>query len=176
MHGFLIVIILLALVLFILSRDVWVKVKNGEFLIIEIHLPILAIILTKKNKKKSEKQKKKAKELSAPTYIRIIIKELKRFEKCEVVINRVTPPHKANNFSYSTLTKPYGYQSLIYAVIAYLETKVEKLTLKENAVSFIPGNSLFLCDITIKARLYRIAFGAYCLYRNINKEKRLSFS
>ena len=176
MHGFLISVILLFLLLFILTREVWIKVQNGELLIIEIHMPIFAIILTKENKREGKKHKKKEKELSALTYVKIIIKELKRFEKCEVIINRVTPPHKANNFSYSTLTKPYGYQSLIYAVIAYLETKVEKLTLTENAVRFIPGNSLFLCDITIKSRLYRIAFGAFCLYRNINKEKRLSFS
>ena len=79
-------------------------------------------------------------------------------------------------FGYSYLIKPYGYQSLIYTLIAYLETKVEKLTLEKNAVNFIPGNSLFLCDVTVKAKLYKIALAVFCLYRNINKEKRISFS
>ncbi len=176
MAGILIFIILSFMIAFILTRRMWVNVKNGEFLRIEFHLPIFALILTKRNKNKSEKQKKKQKELSALTYVRIVVKTLKRFEKCEVIVKKIAPPQKMKEFSYSTLTKPYGYQSLIYALIAYLETKVEKLTLKEDAVTFIPGNSLFLCDITIKARLYEIAIGAYCLYRNIRKEKRFSFS
>lgn len=176
MAGFLISIILLFLIFFIFSREIWVRVKNGEFLTVEIHMPIFALVLTKKNKKKGKKQKDNENELSALTYVRIVIKTLKRFKKCEVVVKRITPPQRTKEFSYSTLTKPYGYHSLIYAILAYLETKVEKLTLEENAVNFIPSNSLFLCDITVKARLYEIAFGSFCLYRNIKKEKRLSFS
>ncbi len=176
MAGIFIFLILSFMIAFILTREVWVRVKNGEFLRIEFHLPIFALILTKKNKSKAEKRRSKEKSLSATTYIRIIIKTLKRFEKCELIVEKISPPQKLREFDYSTLTKPYGYQSLIYAIIAYLETKVEKLTLKENAVTFIPGNSLFLCDITIKSTLFEIAFGAFCLYKNIRKEKRLSFS
>lgn len=164
------------MIAFILTRVSFVNVINGEFLRIEFHMPIFALILTKRNKSKAEKKIAKSKELSAFTYIRIIIKSLKRFDKSEVIVKKIIPPEKAREFTYSTLTKPYGYQSLIYAIIAYLETKVEKLTLKENAVCFIPGNSLFQCDITVKARLYELIIGAFCLYRNIKKEKRFSFS
>lgn len=174
MAGIFIFLILSFMIAYILTREIWVRVKNGEFLRIEFHLPIFALILTKKNKSKAKKRKGKG--LSATTYVRIIIKTLKRLEKCELIVEKISPPQKMREFDYSTLTKPYGYQSLIYAIIAYLETKVEKLTLKENAVTFIPGNSLFLFDITIKSNLFEIAFGAFCLYKNIRKEKRLSFS
>ena len=176
MAGILIFLILSFMIAFILTRVSWVNVINGEFLRIEFHLPIFALILKKRNKSKAEKQRDKAKGLSALTYIRIIVKTLKRFEKCEVIVKKITPPQKMREFDYSTLTRPYGYQSLIYALIAYLETKVEKLTLYENAVTFVPDNSLFLCDITVKARLYEIAIGVVCLYRYIKKEKRFSFS
>ncbi len=172
----LIFLILSFTIAFIITRRVWIRVKNGENLRIELHLPILALILTKKNKEMDKKQNKKAKKLSAPTYISIIIKTLKRFDGCEVVVDKISPPQKDKSFKASTLTKPYGYQSLIYALIAYLETKVERITLKENAVAFVPDNPLFLCDITIKGRLFEIALGAFCLYKNIQKEKRLSFS
>ncbi|MBE6532961.1 MAG: hypothetical protein E7676_05615 [Ruminococcaceae bacterium] len=176
MAGILIILILSFMIAFIITRSVWVRVINGELLRIEFHLPVFALILTKKNKSKGEKQKKKRRELSALTYIAIIIKTLKRFDRCEVAIDKVSPPQKEEKFKASTLTKPYGYQSLIYTIVAYLETKVRKLTLKENAVAFIPSNPLFLCDITVKGRLYEIALGAFCLYKNIQKEKRLSFS
>lgn len=176
MAGILIFLILSFMIAFILTRISWINVINGEFLRIEFHMPIFALILTKKNKSKAEKKKAKVKDLSALTYVRIIVKLLKRFDKSEIIIKKIIPPEKAREFTYSTLTKPYGYQSLIYAIIAYLETKVEKLSLKENAVSFIPGNSLFQCDITVKARLYELIIGVFCLYRSIKKEKRLSFS
>lgn len=176
MAGILIILILSFMIAFIITRSVWVRVINGELLRIELHLPVFALILTKKNKSKGEKQKKKRRELSALTYIAIIIKTLKRFDRCEVAIDKVSPPQREEEFKASTLTKPYGYQSLIYTIVAYLETKVRKLTLKENAVAFIPSNPLFLCDITVKGRLYEIALGAFCLYKNIQKEKRLSFS
>lgn len=176
MAGILIFLILSFMIAFILTRISWINVINGEFLRIEFHMPIFALILTKKNKSKAKKKKAKVKDLSALTYVRIIVKSLKRFDKSEIIIKKIIPPEKEREFTYSTLTKPYGYQSLIYAIIAYLETKVEKLSLKENAVSFIPGNSLFQCDITVKARLYELIIGVFCLYRSIKKEKRLSFS
>lgn len=176
MAGVLISLIISFAIIFIITRVVWIRIINGEFLLIELHLPIFALVLKKKNSRSDKKQKKKEKRLSALTYVRIISKMLRRFKKCEVLIKRVTPPQKPSEFGYSTMIKPYGYQSLIYTLIAYLETKVEKLTLEENAVNFIPGNSLFLCDIIIKARFYEIAFAVFCLYRNIKKEKRITFS
>ena len=176
MVGILIFIIISFTLAFILTREVWVKVKNGEFLIIEFHFPIFALVLKKENSSGAKKHKKNAKKLSALTYIRIIVKTLKRFQECKIIIKRITPPQKMREFGYSYLIKPYGYQSLIYTLIAYLETKVEKLTLEKNAVNFIPGNSLFLCDVTVKGKLYKIALASFCLYRNINKEKRISFS
>ena len=55
MAGALIPLILSFMLLFALTRDVWVKVINREFLTIEIHLPIFALILTKENKSKQKK-------------------------------------------------------------------------------------------------------------------------
>ena len=175
MAGILIFLIISFMIAFIVTRSVWVRVESNEILRIEIHLPVFALVLTKKNKNKKQKQKKE-KELSALTYISIIIKTLKRFDSCELVIEKISPSDKKKEFKASTMTRPYGYQSLIYALIAYLGTKVEKITLKENAVTFAPGNPNFVFDITVKGRLYEIAFGVLCLLKNIKKEKRLSFS
>ena len=176
MAGILIFLVLSFMLFFALTREVWVRVINGEFLTIEFHLPIFALILTKENEGESNKRSEKKNELSALTYIRIFVKTLKRFEKCELVIKKLSPPQKSSRFSYSALVKPYGLQSLIYSLIAYLDTKVQRITLCENAVTFIPDNPIFLCDVTIKARLFEIIFGAFCLYKNIKKEKRYSFS
>ena len=176
MAGALIPLILSFMLLFALTREVWVRVINREFLTIEIHLPIFALILTKENKSKQKKSSKKQKKLSALTYIQIFTKTLKRLEKCELVIKKLAPPQKQSSFSYSTVIKPYGYQSLIYGLIAYLDTRVQRVTLCENAVTYIPDNPIFLCDVTVKARLFEILFGAFCLYKNIKKEKRYSFS
>lgn len=176
MAGILIFLILIFTLLFVATRKVWVRVIKGEFLTIEFHLPIFALVLTKEGESRQKKQGKKKKELSALTYVRVFAKTLKRFEKCELVIKKIAPPEKPSNFGYSTLVKPYGYQSLIYSLIAYLDTKVQKITLCENAVTYIPDNPIFLCDITVKAKLFEILFGAYCLYKNIKKEKGFSFS
>ena len=151
---------------------VTVNVIKSECVKIEIHLPLFSLHFTKR-KKKSQKGKKS---LSARTYISIIAKTLKRFDGCTLVVKRVAPPQRSEDFSLSTLIKPYGYQSLIYAALAYIKTHMQELVLLPGAVAFIPDNRVFLFDAAIKGRLYKIAFGAFCLYKNIRKEKRLSFS
>ena len=173
--GILIFLLLAFLVLYILNAPIMLNVKNDESLKIEIHFPIFALHLTKR-KADSEKSKEKSqKSLSALAYISIISKTLKRFGECGLIIRRIVPPQRIKKFTYSTLVIPYGYQSLIYSLIAYLRTNMKSLVLLPGAVEFIPDNETFILDLTLSGRLYRIAYGAFCLYKNIRKEKRLSF-
>ena len=176
MAGIFIFLLLAFSVLFILNAPVMLNVKNSESLKIEIHMPIFALHLTKRKSKSKKRKGKKEKSLSALTYISIITKTLKRFGECTLIVKRVVPPQKTKDFTYSTLLRPYGYQSLIYSLIAYLRTNMKRLVLLPGAVTFVPGCEIFLCDVTITGRLYQIAYGAFCLYKNIRKEKRFSFS
>ena len=163
------------LVLYILNAPVMLNVKKDERLKIEIHFPILALHLTKSENDSKKSKGESSKSLSALTYISIISKTLKRFDECTLIIRRIVPPQRIKKFTYSTLVLPYGYQSLIYSLIAYLRTNMKSLVLLPGAVAFIPEGETFLLDLTLRGRLYRIAYGAFCLYKNIRKEKRLSF-
>ena len=63
MAGILISLLLVFLVFFIMTRTVWVRIIKGKDFKVEIHLPILAIHIVKKNdngdKRKNPKSKDK---------------------------------------------------------------------------------------------------------------------
>lgn len=166
-------LILSFLFLFILTRTVWVRVIKEERFRIELHLPLLALFLV--NEEKDNKKQKKSKEtdkLSARAYIRAIAGALARVKKCEVIIKRVVLPCKIEEFNGFSLVKPFGYQGLIYSLIAYLETKTQRLTLEDNAIISSPDIRNTQFYVTVKLSLFNLIFGLLALRRGINEEKR----
>ena len=166
-----IVFILLFLFFFILTRMVWVKVIKRDRLRIEIHLPLLALILTDK-KQEEKKKRKETDKLSARAYIRVIAGTLARVKECELNIREVTLPCKTNTFNGFTLVKPFGYQGLIYAVIAYLQTKAKSLTLDDNAIISSPDVTAIQYYVTVKLRLFQLIYALLAFRRGMYEEKR----
>ena len=165
-----IILIFSFLCFFILTRVVWIRIIKRDLLKIEIHLPLLAIHLIFP---KSEKNKKKETEkISARAYLKIIADTLRRVWDCEINIKEIALPCKTDSFSGLTLVKPFGYQGLIYAVVAYLKTKAKHLTLEDNAIISSPDVTESQYYLTVKLRLYKLIYALLTFRRGVYEEKR----
>ncbi len=171
MAGVQIGLILSFLLFFILTRRVWVRIIKEDVLRIEMHLPLLALYLYG-DKDKKKKKKKETDKLSTRAYIRIIAGTLRRVRRCEVAVKKITLPCKADSFGTMTLVKPFGYQGLIYAIIAYLKTKAHKLILEDNAITSSPDITEAQYYFTVKLRLYELIYAVLTFRRGVYEEKR----
>lgn len=162
------------LILFVITRTVWVRIIKEECFKIELHLPLWAIKLSfpKEDDKKKSKGKAKTDKISARAYIRIFGNALERLRRSKVVIKRVLLPMKVGDFSGMTLVTPFAYQGLIYATIAYLRTKTEKLTILDNAIISSPDSKEIQFYLTVKLRLYQLIYAILTVKRGIDEEKR----
>ena len=168
------------LILFVLSRIVWIRIIKDDKFKIELHLPLLAICLTensekqkkKKRKNKDERKKEKIEKISARAYIRIFGNTIERIQKSTVVVKRVILPLGLNGFDTMTLVTPFAYQGLIYTIIAYLKTKTDRLILEDNAVISSPDVKKIQFYVTVKLRLYQLIYALLTFKRGIEEEKR----
>ena len=165
-----IILIFSFLCFFILTRVVWVRIIKRDVLKLEIHLPLLAIHLVFPKKEKAKK--KETEKISTRAYLRIIAVTLKRVWDCEIMIKEINLPCKTDSFSGLTLVKPFGYQGLIYAAIAYLKTKAKHLTLEDNAIISSPDITEAQYHITVKLRLFKLIYALLTFRRGIYEEKR----
>ena len=165
-----IILIFSFLCFFILTRVVWVRIIKREVLKIEIHLPLLAIHLIFPKKEKSKKNQ--AERISARVYSKIVAATLKRVWDCKIVIKEINLPCKTNSFSGLTLVKPFGYQGLIYAAIAYLKTRAKHITLEDNAIISSPDITEAQYYVTVKLTLFKLIYALMTFRRGIYEEKR----
>jgi hypothetical protein len=87
------------------------------------------------------------------------------------VIKRVALPCKINSFGAATLISPFGYQGLVYAVIAYLKTKIQRLAIEDNAIISSPDISETQFYFTLKLRLYQLLYALMTIRRGVKEEK-----
>ena len=163
------------LILFVLSRTVWIRIIKEEQFRVELHLPLLAISLIDDNKidkQKSEKKKDKAEKISPRAYIRIFGNTLERIHKSTVVVKRIALPLKLSDFDAMTLVTPFAYQSVVYTIIAYLKTKTDRLILPDNAVILSPDINSLQFYVTVKLRLYQLIYALLTVKKGIEEEKK----
>ena len=163
------------MILFVLSRTVWIRIIKEEQFRVELHLPLLAISLIDDNKidkQKSEKKKDKADKISPRAYIRIFGNTLERIHKSTVVVKRVALPLKLSDFDAMTLVTPFAYQSVVYTIIAYLKTKTDRLILPDNAVILSPDINSLQFYVTVKLRLYQLIYALLTVKKGIEEEKK----
>lgn len=169
MAGIQIALILSFLLLFVFSREVWVRVIKDERMNIEIHLPLLAICLSSKE---NSKNKKDSNRISIKAYIGIILDVLHQIRDCKVIIKRISLPMDTSSFSSTTLVKPFAYQGLIYALIAYLKTKVRNITINNNAITSSPDINDARFYLTVKLRLFQLIYALMTFRQGVKEEKR----
>ena len=77
-----------------------------------------------------------------------------------------------SSFDSSTLVKPFAYQGLIYAIIAYLKTKVQNTKLSNNAITSSPDISETQFYITVKLRLFQLIYALTTFRQGVKEEKK----
>ena len=165
------ILILLFLFFFILTRMVWVRIIKMEKLRIEIHLPLICLCLSAGDKR-TPKKKEESEKLSARAYFRIITVTINRVKKAEIIIKKIVLPYSIKSFGTMTLVRPFGYQGLIYSLIAYLKTKTQKLVLEDNAIISSPDITETHYYFTVKLRLFQLFYAVVAFKRGLRKEKR----
>ena len=157
MAGIFISMFILVLVFFITTRVVWLNIIKDEKLRVELHLPIIAVYLTKSDKNnKNSKKKKRA--FTSINYRRIGSLISYAIEKSEIIIKQISFPKKNEEFKRTSFTRPYRNQSAFFALHAYLNSKAEKLTVYDNAIVLSGDNSELLYNFTVKFRLYHLIY------------------
>lgn len=168
MAGIVIFLTVSVIIAFILTRDVIINVKKKERFTVEIHFPLIALILT--TRKKGDKDKRS---LSYKTYRRLF-SDIARFsERSEIIIRNVGVGNSNADFNQNTTLRPYRIHSLISAAIAYLSERAQKLTLEGGALDYMPDNIGFTLDISAKTSIINAAFGILRVTRTISKAKRV---
>ena len=138
---------------------------------IEIHLPIFALHLIKRDADHNY-QKKNTKEISYHGYFRIIKSALEKINNTEIIVNKVIIPIKSNEFDKSDIIRPLRQHALICAFFAYLRTKTQKLILSDNAIALSPDVDKFHFHAILKLRLYKLIYGLISVSHSINEEKK----
>ena len=148
-------IIILFLIFYVLTRVIWVRVICEDKVIIELHLPILSLkISNDPDGGKKEQQESKKKKLSKAATIRIISAVIKRVKTSKIEIKKIKIPFDKQKLLRGNFFGPIGYQYAIFAVVAYLSTKTEKLTIEDNAITLSPDIKRAQFYITVKPRMY----------------------
>lgn len=170
MAGIFIFMFVFVLILFIVSRIVWINVvKNDEFRL-ELHLPIIAIHLTKSKNTKTSKRKKEKKWFT--TRYKSIAKPLSNLiTKSEIIIKRIEFPKKHGEISNTTFTRPIRYGSAFFALCAYLKAKAEKLTVYDDQIILSSDSSALQFNFTVKLRLYQLINATLAILFGVVKDK-----
>ena len=155
--------------LYSLTRIVWVRLIKEESFKAEIHLPIFAIVLIKKDDNGDNVTNNGP---SPMGYIRIITDIIDKMNKSNIKVNKVIIPIKTDNFTKSVILRPIRQHAIICALIAYLRTKTRKLTIEDNAITLSPDINVTHFYITIKLRLFQLIRALISLWRDINQERK----
>ena len=174
MAGILIFLLMSFVLFYLFTREVWVRIIKGDGFKIEIHLPILALHLIKRSNDddNSSAMDKKDNKPSLLGYMRIISGIADRIKGTEISVKAIVLPIKAEDFDKSVILRPLRYQAALCALVAYLRTKTEKLTLEDNAIILSPDVNVLHCYLTLKIRLYRLIYGLISLRHAIYEEKK----
>lgn len=172
MAGLLIFILLSFALFYYLTRIVWVRIIKGEEFIIELHLPIFAVYLIKRKDKGDNNKKSKKYRPSILGYIRIITRVLSRINTSRIIIKNIIIPIKTDDFNKTSMLRPIRQHALICSFIAYLRTKVNSLTLENNAINLSPDIKSPHFYLTIKLRLYQLIYGLLSIRHSVNKESK----
>ncbi len=149
-----------AITAFTLTRHTYVKIKKNDVWRVELHFTLSAIHLEKTivGKTDSDSKRTKKKKRRSASYYRAVFRRINElFEVAEVEINKLSVPSEdREDFDSRTMTRPWRYHTAISALLAYLRTKSEKLTVDDNAIILNPDTDRFSIDMTVKVRLYHL--------------------
>lgn len=170
MSEILILLCLFTAVFFILTRRIFIRIEKAKVLKIEIHFPVFALCLTERRGARKEKKKKSARSQDYLAIFRLIGDAADTLKNCRVTIKRIELPLKGEANNSGAFTKPIIYQSIIYSLLAYIDTKVQKLTLYSGAVATSGRANSFSCDVTVEGRLFRLLYTAIFVYYRIRRD------
>ena len=144
------------LILFILAQDVYVRIYYDEEFEVSFNFVLLAFALSKDKdpKKPKAKQKKRKRRLGSEFYF-LLLRHISGYaEYCEVTVNRLKIPRIS--FGRGTLLLPshdFGWSASL--LIAYLDSKATKLTLRDNALILDPDTGTAI-DLYFKSTYFNM--------------------
>ena len=141
----------LTLLLFLLSRTVWVKIIIYWEFILEFHFSIIALRISMAKKKVGNKKRsaKKRKSPSPAFYIFLFRRIRQLIRHSDINVDR---------FSIGNGKKIINRGRLVWGgsiFLAYIASESQKLTVSDNAFILIPDDSAFEFDITSKLSVAR---------------------
>ena len=156
----LILLPIMTLIAFISTRETRVNVIKGDIWRVEIHFTLFALYLIERESKRDteyEKRSRKKVKLPFSFYARLWRNIAAALDSCEVELRELKVPALKNEIEASSFTSPYRYRTAISTLLAYIETKSKKLTVKDNAITLIPDDeNYFHLNISFRLPLFNL--------------------
>ncbi len=167
-----ILLIILALGFFILTRTAYIYIKYKREFCLEFHFVIFSFAL------KTDERDRSSESLKLAFYSSLLKRLSRLIKRSEVRVMRLSLKNQSSDKAELTFPFPYGLGALISMLIAYFENNSKKLTIEDNAIILTPDTS----DTEIELRLYTELFNiitalvllTFDLYKN-RKKRKLSY-
>ena len=145
-----ILLILSFLLFFVITRKATIRLIKEENLRLELHMQIIALVISPEGRQKGKGQRKSASRRSILAALRRLIKH------SNVIIYKLYVPFA--EIRENSITAAVRRRILSAMVISYLETMAERIYLSDNAIILSPDLSSLQYDLSIKSRLYLILY------------------
>ncbi len=145
--------------------EVFLKINGG--LRVKICFALFSVELS--NFRDKKKKRKKNAEIG-----HLIMRTVSdAIEHCEVHIRSIgLPVSKGDENPYLSAIERYRYRGIISAIIAYFDSKAQKLVIHDKAFTLIPDeNAEFSSIISLKLRTYKLIVLLIRLYRKSKERK-----
>ncbi len=157
----------ITIILFILTRLVNIRIIKCDTITICIGFTIFEFRYTKKNNNSHTVIQKDSVESEINPRISDIISLLstliKYFQKCKITIRKVVI-HKKENFN--TISSYFRFWAAISTIIAYIDSQVEKLDIRDNAF-ILSSDNLLEFDFDFSIMLLDAIFLVFRLFYRI---------
>ncbi len=165
-------ILMLFLIFYVSTREVWVVVKKNDKINLQVHLPIIALHLDSRSDDRDKRKAKRKDKLSPYAYIRIISAVIKKIESCDIEIHKIVIPIREDDLLVGSFSKQIRQQFIIFSIIAYFRTKTKKITIDDNTFILSPDISKTQFHLTAKPRLYEFVQAIMTYKFHLTKEKK----
>lgn len=143
--------------LFLLTRKVHFRIKKDERLIFSIEFMLFELELTKNQGSSEEKTEKAEDESGMPPdfgeVFSLISRLISHTRKCTVTLRRLSIPLGLPTYENPLIC--FGVRAAVSSFIAYIDSRVEKLTIYDNAFILDPDKN-FAIDIDIGIGLFNL--------------------
>lgn len=165
------IILVLFLVLYIITREVWIIFKKQDKVCLEIHFPIFAINFQSKSDGREKRSKDSKNKLPFLSNIRIFSAVIDKLST-NIIVEKLVIPFPLDELIGSGISGHVTRQFIIFSLIAYLRTKSKNIIIDNNAFILSPDSTKTLFYLTAKPKIINLIIAILTYLVCLMQEKK----